>query len=101
MTSAANAYWKADGMVTEVTTGTADVTVNDASAAQTWEGFGGAFNEVGWKYLMMLSEADRSTALKLLFGDDGARFTWVASRLAPVTTPSLATRSTRPRETPR
>ncbi len=74
VTSAANAYWKTDGMLTEVTTGTADVTVNDASAAQTWEGFGGAFNEMGWKYLMTLSEADRNTALKLLFGDDGARF---------------------------
>ncbi|MEI9936206.1 MAG: glycoside hydrolase family 30 beta sandwich domain-containing protein [Pseudomonadota bacterium] len=74
VTSAANAYWKTDGMLTEVTTGTADVTVNDASGAQTWEGFGGAFNEMGWKYLMTLSEADRTAALKLLFGDDGARF---------------------------
>jgi len=75
VTSAANAYWKTDGMLTEVTTGTADVTVNDATEAQTWDGFGGAFNEAGWKYLMMLSEADRAAALQLLFGNDGARFT--------------------------
>jgi glucosylceramidase len=75
VTSAANAYWKTDGMLTEVTTGTADVTVNDGTPAQTWEGFGGAFNEMGWKYLMTLSEADRNLAIKLLFGDDGARFT--------------------------
>ena len=25
--------------------------VNDANAYQTWEGFGGAFNEKGWSYL--------------------------------------------------
>ncbi|HKO47074.1 MAG TPA: glycoside hydrolase family 30 beta sandwich domain-containing protein [Polyangiaceae bacterium] len=75
VTSAANAFWKTDGMLTEVTAGTPDVTVNDASAAQTWEGFGGAFNELGWKYLMMLSEPERIKALNLLFGDDGARFT--------------------------
>ena len=75
VTSADKAFWKTDGMLTEVTTGTADVTVNDASAAQTWEGFGGAFNELGWKYLMTLSETERTKALTLLFGDDGARFT--------------------------
>jgi len=74
VTSSAGAYWKADGRLTEVTTGTPDVTVNDTAAAQTWEGFGGAFNELGWKYLMMLSDADRNAALELLFGDDGARF---------------------------
>jgi len=74
VTSAANAYWKTDGALTEVTTGTADVTVG-TTEAQSWEGFGGAFNEMGWKYLMMLSEADRALAIKLLFGDDGARFT--------------------------
>jgi glucosylceramidase len=75
VTSADKAFWKTDGALTEVTTGTADVTVNDATPAQTWEGFGGAFNELGWKYLLTLSEGDRNTALKLLFGDDGARFT--------------------------
>jgi len=76
VTSADKAYWKTDGAVTVATSGTPDVTVNDAMVAQTWEGFGGAFNELGWKYLMLLSEADRAAALKLLFGSDGARFTW-------------------------
>ncbi|HYP77502.1 MAG TPA: glycoside hydrolase family 30 beta sandwich domain-containing protein [Polyangiaceae bacterium] len=75
VTSAANAYWKTDGMLTDVTSGTPDVTVNDTAVAQTWDGFGGAFNELGWKYLMLLSETDRNAALKLLFADDGARFT--------------------------
>ena len=41
---------------------------------QTWEGFGGAFNEMGWNYLSMLSPADRDKAIQLLFGADGARF---------------------------
>ena len=41
---------------------------------QSWEGLGGAFNEVGWTYLQMLSQADRDRALQLLFGADGARF---------------------------
>ena len=57
-----------------MTSGTATVTVNDGSTAQTWEGFGGAFNEKGWSYLSMLSQTDRDSAMHLLFGSDGARF---------------------------
>jgi glucosylceramidase len=76
VTSAANAYWKTDGQWTVVTTGTADVTVNDASTQQTWEGFGGAFNELGWTRLQLLSQTDRDNALQLLFGSgtSGAHF---------------------------
>ena len=74
VTSTTGAYWKTDGALTEVTAGTVDVTVNDATVAQTWEGFGGSFNELGWHYLSMLSEADRDMAIRLLFGNDGARF---------------------------
>ena len=76
VTSAANAFWKTDGALTEVTTGTADVTVNDGSPAQMWEGFGSAFNEMGWNYLSMLSDADRATALNLLFSANGINFAW-------------------------
>ncbi len=50
------------------------MTVNDATTMQTWEGFGGSFNEMGWNYLSMLSQADRDKAIQLLFGADGARF---------------------------
>jgi glucosylceramidase len=74
VTSAPGAYWRTDGAITEVASGDADVTVDDASPAQTWEGFGGAFNERGWHYLSQLSAADRDTALRLLYGADGARF---------------------------
>jgi glucosylceramidase len=76
VTSAQNAYWRV-GALTEVTTGTIDVTVNDATAAQNWLGFGGTFNEVGWNVLSMLSAADRDRAMKLLFdANDGARFAY-------------------------
>jgi hypothetical protein len=51
-----------------------DVTVNDSSTAQTWEGFGGAFNEMGWHYLSMLSPSERDHAIHLLYGAEGARF---------------------------
>jgi len=75
VTSADNAYWTTTGAVTESTSGTADVTVND-TAAQTWQGFGGSFNELGWTYLSLLSDADRSKALALLFGRDGLNLSW-------------------------
>jgi glucosylceramidase len=49
--------------------------VNDTSTHQTITGFGGAFNELGWKYLSMLSDSDRTKALTLLFdANDGAHF---------------------------
>jgi len=74
VTSAPGAYWQTGGQLTEVTTGNADVTVDDRAPAQTWEGFGGAFNEIGWSVLSMLADNDRNTALQLLYGADGARF---------------------------
>jgi glucosylceramidase len=74
VTSSSGAYWVTTGTITQVATGNATVTVNDSSAAQTWEGFGGAFNEKGWNYLQMLSQADRDKAMQLLFGADGCRF---------------------------
>src|SRR5262249_54547196 len=65
-----------DGPLREVTAGGAAVTVDDTATAQTWEGFGGAFNERGWSTLSLLSQADRETAIRLLYGADGARFTF-------------------------
>jgi glucosylceramidase len=73
VTSASGAYWKT-GTWTE-STASATVTVNDSSASQKWEGFGGAFNELGWSFL---TSADMQTsAMTLLFSaTDGANFTW-------------------------
>jgi glucosylceramidase len=76
VTSAPDAYWQTGGQITELATqDAADVTVDDTATAQTWEGFGGAFNEMGWSYLSMLSPTDRDVAIRLLYGADGARFT--------------------------
>jgi glucosylceramidase len=76
ITSAQGAYWKV-GTLTEVTGGNADVTVNDASVLQTWNGFGGTFNEAGWTALSVLGAAPTAAAMKLLFdGNDGARFVY-------------------------
>jgi glucosylceramidase len=72
ITSASNAYWKT-GTWTE-STASATVTVNDANAYQTWEGFGGAFNEKGWSYLT--SQQMKDQAIALLFGKDGCNFAW-------------------------
>ena len=74
VTSAPGVTWNTGGAITEVAAGSADVTVDDSATAQTWEGFGGAFNEKGWSVLSLLSPADQDAALHLLYGADGARF---------------------------
>jgi glucosylceramidase len=76
ITSANNNFWKV-GTVTEVTNGTADVTVNDSSAQQTWNGMGGTFNEQGWNVLSLLSATERDRAIKLLFdANEGAKLSY-------------------------
>jgi glucosylceramidase len=72
VTSASGAYWKT-ATWTEGT-GTATVTINATKTYQTWDGFGGAFNELGWSYLT--TKALQDQALQLLFGVDGAHFAW-------------------------
>jgi glucosylceramidase len=74
VTSASGAYWQTSGTLTESTM-TATVTVNDTSVAQTWDGFGGAFNELGWSFLTTTDLQNQ--AMKLLFSaTDGANFAW-------------------------
>src|SRR6478752_3648112 len=72
VTSASGAYWKTSTW-TEAT-GAATVTVSAAKSYQTWDGFGGAFNELGWSYLT--SKALQDQAIALLFGSDGCHFAW-------------------------
>jgi glucosylceramidase len=72
ITSANGAYWKT-GTWTE-STANAAVTINDGNTYQTWEGFGGAFNEKGWSYLT--SQQMKDQAIQLLFGKDGCNFAW-------------------------
>jgi glucosylceramidase len=73
VTSALGAYWKT-ATWTEVTSGTIDVTITDSPTAQTWEGFGGAFNEKGWS--LLTTKALQDQAMQLLFGTGGAHFAW-------------------------
>jgi glucosylceramidase len=73
VTSAPGAYWKNDVMPTEG--GTATVTVNDTMMNQTWDGFGGSFNELGWSILTTQALKDR--VIQLLFdAREGANFAW-------------------------
>lgn len=62
------------GTLTELEGGDADPIVDGSTTYQTFDGFGGTFNELSWRYLSLLSESDRAKALQLLFGADGARF---------------------------
>jgi glucosylceramidase len=57
----------------EASSGNANATVNDTTS-QKWEGFGGAFNELGWTVLT--TKALQDQAVQLLFGTDGAHFSW-------------------------
>jgi len=74
VTSAAGAYWKTDAMPME-STGAATLTVTDTVITNKWAGFGGSFNELGWKHLT--SAEMQSQAMKLLFSaTDGANLAW-------------------------
>ncbi len=75
ITSAQNAYWKT-GQVTTLASGTANITVDDTTKYQSWSGFGGCFNEMGWDALSVVS-SQIPAAMKLLFdAQDGANFTY-------------------------
>lgn len=76
VTSADGAFWKT-GTLTATSSGTADVTADDSSLKQRWDGFGGTFNEAGWDALSVLSAADKALALSLLFdAANGANFAY-------------------------
>ena len=76
ITSAQDAYWKT-GTVTTVTSGTADVNVDKNTTYQSWDGFGGTFNEMGWDALSVVTAADIANAMKLLFdANEGANFVY-------------------------
>jgi len=73
VTSANGNFWKT-GTWTE-STSNATVTVSDSALNSVpWEGFGGSFNELGWKYLT--SDDMKNQAMELLFGAEGTNLTW-------------------------
>ena len=77
ITSAENDYWNTDAQVTEVSSGSADLTVDPNTRFQRWDGFGGTYNEMGWDALSVLSSSEITRALTLLFDpNDGANFVY-------------------------
>jgi len=75
VTSAPGAYWKTSGALADSTSATVNVTINEAATAQKWDGFGAAFNELGWSFLSSIEM--RQEAMTLLFSaSDGAAFSW-------------------------
>jgi glucosylceramidase len=75
MISSKDNYWQT-GTFTKVTSGTADVTVDENNKKQKWEGFGGTFNEMGWDALSVVS-SEIPNVMKLLFSaTDGANFVY-------------------------
>jgi len=75
VTSGPNAYWNAQATLTKVTTGPADLIVDESTTYQRFDGFGGCFNEMGWDALSVLNPDQVTTALRLLFDANvGANF---------------------------
>src|SRR6187399_2106481 len=75
VTSGPGAYW-VEGELTEGGS-SASITIDESMALQTWRGFGGTFNEMGWDALGVLDPAERDRAMRLLFSDtEGAGFDW-------------------------
>lgn len=77
ITSGENDYFNTTQKATVLASGTADVTVDDATSYQRWDGFGGTFNEMGWDALSVLSTDEIKKALTLLFhSENGANFVY-------------------------
>lgn len=70
--------WQKEGKIKFVKKGLqekADIIVTDKKA-QSFEGFGGTFNENGWDALMSLTEVEREKILQDLFSTEGANFNY-------------------------
>lgn len=63
----------------------------DGREYQQMLGFGGCFNELGWRALSRLGEEERDAVLSELFGPGGCRFGLAACLSARTTTPSTGT----------
>ncbi len=75
VTSARNAYWQ-EGELREASGGNATVTVNESQTFQTWDGWGGTFNEAGWDALKVVTQEERDRVMRLLFDPaEGCGFT--------------------------
>lgn len=77
VTSGPNAYWDTQQKLTTVESTTADLSVDENTKYQRFDGFGGTFNEMGWDALSVLDPAEVTRALELLFDrNKGAGFVY-------------------------
>ena len=67
--SIVNNLWQDRGALTVQNSGTVatSITADTSIKGQTMDGFGGAFNELGWKAMMTLSQRLRDSVIKELF----------------------------------
>jgi glucosylceramidase len=70
LATSVNGVWTMNANWVEAPDATVDVTVDASVERQHWEGFGGAFEEMGWAQLS--TSALQTEAMELLFGADGA-----------------------------
>jgi glucosylceramidase len=76
ITTADGDFWNTTGTITPGGTA-ATITVDSAAPLQNWIGWGGTFNERGWKALTALDQAKRDEVMSKLFSKvDGAGITW-------------------------
>jgi len=52
-----------------------DLTLDESTTYQTVRGFGGCFNELGWRALQTLTDEQREATMQILFAKDGCAFT--------------------------
>jgi glucosylceramidase len=72
LVTSTNRTWTTSATWTETSSASVDLTVDDTDLAQIWEGFGGAFHEIGCNQLS--TPALINEVMGLLFGLDGASF---------------------------
>jgi glucosylceramidase len=72
-----NAAWVDKGEVTAgPVTGTPALVVDTAKKFQLIDGFGGAFNELGWKPMLRLSQTLRDSVMKEIFDSTGCNYSF-------------------------
>jgi glucosylceramidase len=74
--STENALWRDMPDAISTVSDSADILVDADSLKQTYDGFGGEFNEKGWTALSLLPQEKQNEVLKALFDrESGAKFT--------------------------
>lgn len=75
--SGQDAWWVTTAPSEAPSDAAADVVVEADTRLQTWDGFGGSFEEWGWEALQRLEPSEQERAMRLLFDlNEGAHFTW-------------------------